>query len=216
MDFTPGHPGIRFLVVVVAAVLLRWHLWRAWAFVLPTSIRTEQESPPDTDPVPGALEATHEQLKKLGFAWLGTRLEHPRFGKKLVNYDYAHAELGAFATLYEGLGGAPRLYFFTPTKGGGYVLTANFRRPTRIVEGRYLSGYLEVSDVERLLKAHARRIPELGGADGVWTMDGRLDAARKWFAGFGKAEVRQQNAVGLLWTCGAIGMVGAAIFGRST
>lgn len=206
---------MRVLVAVVALVLLRWHLWRAFAFLFPSSIRTEQDSPPDTDPVPGALEKAHEQLQRLGFAWLGTRLEHPVFGRKLVNYDYGHAALGVFASMYEGLGGKVRLYFLSPTQGGGFVLTANFRRPARVVEGKYLSGNLEVDDVERLLKAHQRRLPELGGPRGTFDMEGRLAAAREWYLGYGKAEVRQQNAVGLLWTLGALGMVGAAIFGRS-
>lgn len=215
MELHPGRPEIRLLVGVVAVVLLRWHLWRGFAFLFPSSLRTEQESPPDTDPVPGALEKTHEQLKALGFAWLGTRFEHPVFGKKLLNYDYGNAALGVFASMYEGLGGTPRLYFLSPTQSGGFVLTANFRRPARVVQGKYLSGNLEVDDVDRLLKAHLRRVPELGGPRGTFDMDGRLAAAREWYLGYGKAEVRQQNAVGLLWTLGALGMVGAAIFGRS-
>jgi hypothetical protein len=138
-------------------------------------------------------------------------LEHPRFGKRLVSFDYAHPTEKVYASVFEGLSGV-KTYLLTPTRGGGLVLTADFRRPAHEEKGRYLSGTVEGANPERLLRAHQRRVPELGEPESSWSLDGRVDAARSWYSGAGKTEVRQQNAVGLLWTVFAIGMVGAAIW----
>lgn len=210
------HPAQVLFVVVMAAVLLRWNLWRAVAFVSPASVLLDVDTPAEHAQVPGALEPAHATLTGLGFTFLGTHLEHPRFGKRLVTWDYVHPTEQVFASLTLGLGGQPRLYFFTPTAGGGFVLTADHRRPAREVKGHYLSGSVEGAAPDRLLKVHLRRVPEVGAPQGPWTLDGRVVAARNWYLGAGKTEVRQQNAVGLLWSLGAIGMVGAAFLGRSS
>jgi len=68
-------------------------------------------------------------------------------------------------------------------------------------------------NVERLLKAHLRRMSEMGAPKAVWSIEGRLAAARAWYSDVGKTELRQQHAVGLLWTLGALGMVGASLLG---
>jgi len=93
------------------------------------------------------------------------------------------------------------------------VLSANSRRPGANVPGRYLSGALIGVSVERLLKAHLRRMSEMGAPKAVWSIEGRLAAARAWYSDVGKTELRQQHAVGLLWTLGALGMVGASLLG---
>jgi len=153
---------------------------------------------------------------KLGFTLLGTHVEHAKLRKPVVSWDYVDEKHTAFATLHEGLNGRARLYYFTPTANGGFVLTANYRRPSREVKHRYLSGGLEGVSADRLWAAHQRRIPELGEPKADWTLEGRVAAAHAWFQGPGATELRLQNAVGLLWTVGALGMVGAALFGRSS
>jgi hypothetical protein len=62
-----------------------------------------------------------------------------------------------------------------------------------------------------VLKAHLRRVPEVGTPRRLETLDSRVVAAREWYARSGKAELRQQHAVGLLWTVFALGMVGASL-----
>jgi len=211
-----GSPVVLLLVVAVAAALLRWHLWRAVVFVAPRSVRVEADTPDDSVPVTGSLESTHEALLKLGFSLLGTHVEHPRLRRPTMCWDYVDAKRSAFATLYEGPEGRAQLDFLTPTEGGGFVLTANYRRPSREVKHRYLSGALEGASSDRLWAVHQRRIPELGAPAAEWTLEGRVAAARAWLQGPGAVELRLQNAVGLLWTVGALGMVGAAMFGRSS
>ena len=104
-------------------------------------------------------------------------------------------------------------YFLTPTVGSGFVITGNHHRPARELKGRYLSGALESLSAARVFTAHLRRVPEIGAPAGDYTQEARLAAAGAWFAGPGAVEVRQQNALGLLWTVGTVGMVAAAIFG---
>lgn len=202
------------LAAIAGVVLLRFHLWRAVVFLRPESVRVDADTPDGSVLVPGALEPTWDALKALGFAPLGSHLEHARFSPAVTMYDAVHEAKGVFASVFEGKDGRARLVLLSPLDGG-FVLTANYRRPAREVPGRYASGGIEGATVERLVNAHARRLAALGAARGPWTLDARIDAARNWYRGSGKAELRQQHAVGLLWTLGALGMVGAAIFGRS-
>ncbi len=205
------HPAQLFVLALASLVLIRWNLWRAVLFLAPGSVLVDSDAPAGAAPLPAPLSGPHRALLALGFVALGTHLEHPRFGKRLLSFDYAHPTERVYASLFLGLSG-PRLYLLTPTRGGGLVLTADFRRPAREEKGRYLSGTVEGATPERLLRAHQRRVAELGEPDSSWTLDGRVDAARSWYSGAGKTEVRQQNAVGLLWTVFAIGMVGAALW----
>ncbi|MEW5740373.1 MAG: hypothetical protein AB1938_15700 [Myxococcota bacterium] len=205
-----GHPAYAVVAVLVALILLRLHLWRAVLFLRPQSVLVEVDTPDGGVLVPGALEAAWEGLKALGFTPLGSHLEHARFSAPVTLFDAAHAEKGMFASVFEGKDGQVRVVLLTPTEGG-FVLTANYRRPAREVPGRYSSGGLEGASVERLVNAHARRIAAHSQAKAPWTLEARVDAARRWYRGAGKAELRQQHAVGLLWTLGALGMVAAAI-----
>jgi hypothetical protein len=87
----------------------------------------------------------------------------------------------------------------TPTQGGGFVITANHRRPSRAVRGHYLVGGLPDVPVERLLKTHQKRL-EGFEPEGTFSPEARLEAARAWFKGPGRWEVRVQNINGLLFT----------------
>lgn len=221
------------LAFVLGLVILRLNLWRGWLVLQPASMRLLIEDPGPLGQVPASLEPSHEALEALGFTSIGSHLEHPRFGAATLMYDYAHAGEGVFATLFDaprwgvrfqrGLGWVPRseaegpavrLLLVTPTVAGGFVVSANSRRPGANVPGRYFSGALVGVTPQRLLKAHLRRVTELGAPHAQWTIEGRLDAARTWYSEVGKTELRQQHAVGLLWTLGALGMVGASFFRR--
>jgi hypothetical protein len=210
-----GEPLYAVLAALAGVLLLRFQLWRAVLFLWPQSVRVEADTPDASVRVPGSLEAAWDALKAAGFTPLGSHLEHARFAPAVTMYDAAHQTRGVFASVFEGKDGRARVLLLTPVEGGGFVLTANHRRPARDVPGRYASGGIEGASVERLVNAHARRLASLGPGKGPWTLEARVDAARNWFRSSGKAELRQQHAVGLLWTLGALGMVGAAIFGRS-
>lgn len=219
----PGNPIFIGLAVLAALVILRLHLWRALLFARPSSVNVEVDAPADNVTVPGALEPAWDALRAEGFVLLGTHLEEARFAKPVTMYDAAHVDKRVFASLSSGRDGAgtPRLVLLTPiaSKGldgeTGFVLTANYRRPAREVAGFYCSGGIEGASPERLVKAHLRRVETFGVApSGDFTLEARVAAARAWYRGAGKTELRQQHAVGLLWTLFAIGMVSAAIFGR--
>jgi hypothetical protein len=205
-----GHPAYAAVAVLVALILLRLHLWRAVLFLRPEWVHVEADTPDGSVVVPGTLEAAWEALKALGFGPLGSHLERARFSSPVTLFDAVHPDKGIFASVFEGSDGQARVVLLTPTESG-FVLTANYRRPAREVPGRYASGGLEGASVDRLVNAHARRLAAQGPAKGPWTLEGRVDAARRWYAGAGKVELRQQHAVGLLWTLGALGMVAAAI-----
>lgn len=198
----------------VLAVVMRGNLWRAWLCLRPTSITIEADAPAGQIKLPEELEKPDVELRALGFVSLGSHLEQPRFGPEMFSYDYAHPSDRCFATLYVGTTGEAKLYFLTPTQHHGFVITANHRRPAREIKGRYLSGSLEALPAARVYTAHLRRVGEVGVPEGEFTQAGRIAAAKAWFAGPGNVEVRQQNALGLLWTVGTVGMVAAAIFGR--
>ena len=213
MEITWVNAIVLTLGVGVIAVVMRGNLWRAWLCLRPTSINIEADAPADQVKVPAALEKADAELRALGLTSLGSHLEQPRFGPQMFSYDYTHPTEKCFATLYLSTTGEANLYFLTPTQRGGFVITANHRRPAREIKGHYLSGALEFLPAARVFTAHLRRVTEVGIPEGDFTQAGRVAAAKAWFAGPGNVEVRQQNALGLLWTVGTVGMVAAAIFG---
>lgn len=208
-----GHPAYTVVAVLAGLLVLRVTLWRAVLFLRPQSVALEVDTPDASVMVPAKLEGHWDALKALGFTPLGSHLEHARFSPPVFLFDAVHEAHGAFASVFESRDGQPRVVLLTPIDGG-FVLTANYRRPAREAKG-YSSGGIEGASVERLVKAHARRVSAQGAPQGPWTLEARVDAARRWYRGAGKAELRQQHAVGLLWTLGALGMVCAAIVGRS-
>lgn len=195
------------LLVAGGALILRWNLWRALLFLRPASMRLEADAPADQAQPPQPLAKVEAELGALGFSRLGSHTEQAPLSRPQLNFDYAHPAERAFATLFASPRGEPRLYFLTPTAGGGFVITADHRRPAREEPGRYLSGGLEETSPERLFKAHLRRVASIGEPALALTPEARLEAGRAWYAGAGRSEVRQQNALGLLWTVGTLGMV---------
>jgi hypothetical protein len=199
------------LALCGALVLLRFQAFRAVLCVWPQSVKVEAETPADVTEVPGELEDTWGELKKLGFVLLGAHSEKvPLAFSTRWFLDARHPQHPVIASMSVSSDGHDQLVFLTQSQRG-FVITANYRRLSTEVPGAYLAGGLEGAAPERLLKAHLRRVPEIGTPRVLETLEDRVVAAREWFSKSGKPELRQQHAVGLLWTLGALGMVGAAL-----
>jgi hypothetical protein len=182
---------------IFAAVILRLNLWRALLFLRPSKVDVEQDSPADQMKLPESLNAAASELRGLGFEPLGSRYEKAAISPAFISFDYACAREHAYATLYPSRFGAARLYFLTPVEGGGFVLTANFRRPSRKSGSSYLAGGLPNVPADRLLKAHQKRLEGLKPTES-YSAQARLEAARAWLDGPGRGEIRQQNLNGLV------------------
>ena len=203
------------LVLVGALVLLRFQAWRAVLCVRPQAVRVEVETPADVTVIPPELEDAWGELKKLGFTLLGAHSERAPLSSVTALrswfVDAVHPTSPVVASLSVGPDEQDHLVFLTQSDRG-FVITANYRRLSYEVPGAYLAGGLDGATPERLLKAHLRRVPEIGTPKSLTTIEERVVAAREWYSRSGKPELRQQHAVGLLWTLGALGMVGAALF----
>lgn len=204
-------PEAAVILLLSSVGVLAFQAWRAVLFLRPQSVRVEPETPADATVVPGELDDALGELKKLGFALLGAHSEKVPLRAERWFIDAVHPTHPVVATLTVGRDEQDLLIFETQSDRG-FVITANYRRAAREEPGAYLSGGLDGASPDRLLKAHLRRVPEIGTPKHVTTLDQRVDAAREWYARSGKAELRQQHAVGLLWTIGALGMVCAALF----
>lgn len=205
------HEGLLAIALLVGgSLLLRSHAWRAVLCLRPQSMQVEVETPAHATQVSDSLADTWAELTKLGFTLLGTHSEKSPWAPAIHFLDGAHPTLPVVASLSVDSQGEDRLLLLTQSERG-FVLTANYQRPSVEVPGRYLAGGLEGVSPERLLKAHLRRVPEIGTPLNLSTLESRVKAAQVWYSTSGKAELRQQHAVGLLWTAGALGIVGTGI-----
>ena len=196
--------------VAAAAVVWRFTLWRAVLVFAPSSVRIEPEDPPGQAKLPPPLPKLAAELQALGFLPLGTHSERPPLGPQTLCFDFVHPGDRTFVTAWLTGDDMPRFYFLTMLAGDGFIITANHRRAARAIDGHYLSGGLENVSPDRLFKAHVRLL-DGRAPSGDLTLEGRVAAARAWYAGPGRAEVRLQNFHGLLWSVGTLGMVAAAI-----
>ena len=194
---------------VLAAGFLSVFAWRAVLFIAPGTARIEVETPADATSIPPELDDAWAELKKLGFVLLGTHSEKFWFRAPVLFLDGVHETEPIVASLTLGKDEQDHTTLWTMSDRG-FVITANFKRPSREDAGTYLAGSIDGASFERLLKVHTRRLPEIGTAQRLDTIEKRVDAARTWFSKSGKPELRQQHALALLWSIGAIGMVCAA------
>lgn len=206
----PDSPFLAVLALIGALVLLRFQAWRAVLCVRPQAVKVEVETPADVTVVPPELEDALAQLEKLGFTLLGMHSEKAPLAPARLFVDALLPGQPVVASLSLGPDGHEQLVFFTWSERG-FVITANYRRLSYEVPGAYLAGGLDGASPERVLKAHLRRVPEIGTLKVLSTLEDRVAAARDWYSRSGKPELRQQHAVGLLWTLGAVGMVCAAL-----
>lgn len=211
-QLTTTQLAILIAVSGAAGWLLRKNLWRAGVWIFPSSVKVEDDAPADAKlRIPQPLEPSTVELQKLGFTFIGTHLEQPRFGAATLSFDYASADAHAFASVFESEEREPRVELLTPLAGGGFVRTANYRR-SALEEKGYFSGYLENIPLERVLHAHQRTAASLGAAVEQWDTAGRLAAARAWYKSPSAArELRQQHQSGLVWTFGAMVSAGLAV-----
>ena len=203
------------IVVAVSGAagwLLRKNLWRAGVWLFPTSVKIEDDAPASAKlRVPDALVPLEKALSALGFDFIGTHLEQPRFRASTLHFDYASAEGHAFASLFLSDEDDACAELLTPLEGGGFVRTANYRR-TAIEEKGYFSGYLENIPLERVLHAHQRTVASLGTPKSRWDTEGRLAAARAWYQSpAAQRELRRQHQSGLMWTFGAMVSAGLVV-----
>lgn len=199
-------------VSVAAGWLLRRNLWRAIVWLMPTSVRVEDDAPADAKvKLPLPLEPLVRELTRLGFRFIGTHLEQPRLGAAVLSFDYANDEGHAYASLFMSEEEEPRIELLTPLAAGGFVRTASYRR-SALQEKGYFSGYLENVPLDRLLHAHQRTAANFGRPVETYDAASRLAAAKAWYQSPAAArELRQQHQSGLVWTFGAVVGAGLAL-----
>jgi hypothetical protein len=222
------------LATLAIGVVLVWaNLWRALVFVWPGAISFEIDDGTPEVPVPGWLEPTHEALLALGFAPVGTFLEHRRLGPGRTTWAYVNPAQQLFsfvsdstlvrarrslvtppAPRLEREGPAARVTFVSTTGPGHYLVSSNFRRPGASEPGVHLCAGLPGVGADRLFRAHQRRVGELGAPAGDFSLEGALALWQDWHQTVGRAELRRQHGVGLLWTLGGLGMVAGPLVGR--
>lgn len=151
-------------------------------------------------------------LEELGFRPLGIQHARGALGALSTQDDvYAAEDRGAFADVVEGgRREGPGVVFFTPFEGGAAVLTASFPRRAIATE-RVQAGGLPGAPLPAVLAAHevaVQRFSERYGRPAVSaTLEARLAAARAWFEGEGRRELRRVHASAF-----AILLFGAALF----
>jgi hypothetical protein len=193
-------------VLLIAIVLLYRSLPGALLCLVPGGMRQHpeplDENPPESDPEP--IRLTVPALEALGFTRLGLRTEKPLLGKATLSWDFVHHAEKSYASLYLVDRRTRRLYFLTPYDGGALVLTADHKRPGAVQDGYYLAGGLPGATPDQLWAAHKRQMTAMEdtGRERVAraTIADRMDAARAWFSGVGKREVRVRNATPALLT----------------
>jgi hypothetical protein len=211
-QLTPAQLAALIALSAAAGWVLRKNAWRAGVWLFPSSVVVEDDAPADAKVrIPLNLEPLVKVLDGLGFKFIGTHVEQPRFGAATLSFDYASSEGRAFASLFLNEEEEPRAEYLTPIAGGGFVRTANYRR-SALEEKGYFSGYLENIPLERVLHAHQRTVATTGQVVEAWDTRARLDAARAWYKSPAAArELRQMHQQGLMWTFGAVVSVGLAV-----
>ena len=187
-----------FNLLVAAFALLQClrYARRALLFVAP-SVRVWGE--PGASPRSARRLRLGATLEELGFRPLGIQHARSALGAHSAEDDvYAAVERGAFADVVEGRrGDGPGVVFFTPFEGGAAVLTASFRRRPIATE-RVQAGGIPDAPLEAVLAAHevaVARFAERYGRPAVAAeLEARLEAARSWFRGEGRTELRRTHA----------------------
>ncbi|MDX2013962.1 MAG: hypothetical protein SFW67_27440 [Myxococcaceae bacterium] len=217
----------------LGAVLIWANLWRALIVVSPRALRFEIDDGTSDVPVAGWLEPTHESLRALGFEAVGTFLESRVVGPARTTWAYVSASQHLFAFVSDSPlvrarrslltppeprldreGPAARVTFVTTAGRGRYLVSSNFRRPGASLPRVHLCAGLPGASPDRLVRAHLRRVAELGEPTGDFSLEGAFALWTDWHLTVGRAELRRQHGVGLLWTLGGLGMVAGPVIGK--
>lgn len=192
------------MVFIAGASFLLWRLApQAVLCVWPSGMRLDIDTPAHATEVPGVMEELDGQLKSLGFSVAGIHREKSPLAPERYVLDWTHETLPVCA--FAPLGGDDvTLLSRSPSL---CVVTSNFARPS-FERHDYLSGGLDGVSMERLLKAHLRRLPVSGEAQSFVSLETCVSAIADWYQGAGRSELRRRHALALLWSVGALGMVG--------
>ncbi|GEJ57824.1 hypothetical protein [Anaeromyxobacter diazotrophicus] len=186
------------LVALFAVVQALRYARRALVFVAPAvRVTGEPGEPPRSAP---RLRLGAE-LERLGFVPLGLLHERAPLGAVAREVDaYADASRGTFADVWQerGEADAPRLVFYTPFPDGAYVLTANHPRRA-VASARAQAGAVVGAAPEAQLAAHEIAVERFAARHGTpavaLDLGARLAAARAWYAGEGRRELRRGAAL---------------------
>lgn len=186
------------LVAIFAVVQALRYARRALVFVLPAvRVAGERDEPPRSAP---RLRVGAE-LERLGFVSLGILRERALLGALDREVDaYADASRGTYADVWQepGEADAPRLVFYSPFPDGAYVLTANHPRRA-VASARAQAGAVVGAVPEAQLAAHEIAVERFAARHGTpavaLDLSARVDAARAWYAGEGRRELRRGAAL---------------------
>ena len=202
------------LVALFALVQALRYARRALVFLVP-SVRVTGE--PDEPPRSAPRLRLGAELERLGFTPLGILHERAPLGALDREVDsYADASRGTYADVSQerGAADAPRLLFYSPFQDGAYVLTANHPRHA-VASARAQAGAVVGAAPEAQLAAHeiaVERFAAHHGAPAVaLDLAARLDAARAWYAGEGRRELRWGAALSFAIAAFALVLLASAV-----
>ncbi|HEU4382294.1 MAG TPA: hypothetical protein VFR85_02230 [Anaeromyxobacteraceae bacterium] len=183
-------------VVLFAAYMLVRHGRRAALFLAPSLVRSDGdgEAPPATP----ALARAGDDLERLGFVRLGARRETGALGGlNLVSDGWVNEPQGTYADVFAHAprgGGAPWAYFLSPFADGAIVLTANHPRLARSTD-RVRTGGLPGASLDATWAAHRSAVERFAARHGQpgarADLGARAQAARAWYRGPGRPEIRR-------------------------
>jgi hypothetical protein len=203
-----------FHLLVAAFALLQAlrYARRAFLCLVP---RVEMEGAPGATPRSAARLRVGSRLEQLGFVPLGIARERGPLGAHRAEADvYADPSRGTFADVAQRGAEPARVSFVSPFPDGAFVVTADHRRPS--ASGPLLqAGGLPGAALEAVLAAHEVAVERFAARHGVpavaTRLDARLDAARAWWAGFGRGELRRANALGLAVVAFAFVLIASSV-----
>ena len=202
----------QLLVPLFALVQALRYARRAWLFLVP---RVAVAGDPGAQARSAARLRVGAELEELGFVPLGIVRERSTLGAHACEADaYADPSRGTFADVAQRRAERPRVTFVSPFPDGAFVVTADHRRPS--ASGPMLqTGGLPGASLRTLLGAHEVAVERFAARHGVpavaTRLDARLDAARAWWAGFGRGELRRANALGLAVVAVALLLLASSI-----
>lgn len=197
------------LVVLFAVLMLVRHGGRALLFAAPGLVRTGGD--PGSPPATPAQARAGEELARLGFLRLGARRERGALRGLDVDSDaWASPAEGAYADVlgHAAPGGrGPQVYFLSPFADGAMVLTANHPRLSRSSE-RLQTGALPEAPIAATWAAHRAAVARFAAGHGppaaAADLSARQEAARAWYRGPGRPELRRRFWVSFLDTLVAV------------
>jgi hypothetical protein len=199
-----------FHLLVAAFALLQFVRYaRGAALFLFPNVRVR--AAPGAPPPSAARLRAGAALEALGFVPIGVIEERGPLGTLARDSDaYASAARGVFADVLQEGAGAPRVQFVTPFDDGAAVLTAAFRR-RGVVTDRVQAGGMPDAPLAAVLAAHEKGVARLAANHGrpavAEDVEARAAAARAWYGGEGRRELRRAHLLAF-----GVAALGIALF----